>query len=401
MPHCRLLLGFSVAVALVIVHSASAAELTRLTSAIPFPRGLALADPDGDGAPSLYVLSRGRVRGSGGVDPKLDDRAGTIWEVDPATGEAVVFADPTEPPFRLLDRSLANPTDDEATDRPYCSLRWDEATRSFYLCAFSGIDLADNAEAGGFRKNYTDAVLRYDVDEEAWSEVDRHDPADGATYPGSDGRGWTKGPDNCLVISGQVLVAAKDNNRVVLYDPTGQREPQVLLGESVRLANRDGEERNVLGHSALGYRDGWLYVGFRTSGEIIRVPLALETPESGDAVLHVSPERAELLAELEPFDRETGRSANVTDLDIGPEGDVYVVSAKPAKIFRFTPDPSNVRDYVDGSGAWLDLSAMTNNDRMKSENVLAAKDGAVYVTSGDAYGNDQAEGLGGTVWVYR
>ena len=370
----------------------------RLTTTVPFPRGLSLADPDGDGREMLYVLSRGRVRGAGGADPRLDDRAGTIWEVDPATGESTVFAEPTDPPFRLLDRSVTPASADRRTDRPYCVLRWHEASRSFYLCAFSGVDLpADSAdpaaaESGYFSKNYTDAVLRYDVDQRRWHEVDRHDPRSLDRYPGDDGRGWAKGPDNLAVVDDLLVVAAKDNSRLIAYDLGGDAGPRVLLGDAVTLVNRGGERRRVLGHSALAYRDGWLYVGFRTTGEVVRLPL-----EDGEA----DAARAELLAQFEPWDPATGRSANVTDLDLGPDGDVYVVSAQPARVFRFAPDPANPADFTGGRAAWADLAAITGNPRMKSENVLVAGDGTVYVTSGDAYAGSQGPGLGGTVWRVR
>ena len=373
----------------------------RLTTTVPFPRGLAMADPDGDGVELLYVLSRGRVRDSGGVDSTVDDRAGTIWEVDPATGETTVYAEPTSPPFKLLDRSISPPSDDTQTDRPYCTLRWDETTRSFYLCAFSGIDLAESdpakAEFGSFSKNYTDAVLGYRVDEEQWFEVDRHDPRYGADFPGGDGRGWAKGPDNVLPVGETLIVAAKDNSRLVAYDVSSDdAPPRILMGETVTLVNKNNEQRNVLGHSALGYRDGWLYVAFRTSGEVIRVPLI-----DGEEGLVARPDAAELLAQFQPWVPADRKSANITDLSIGPDGDVYVVSAMPAKIYRFTPDPAAIRDFVDGGEAWADLASLTDNPRMKSENVLAVDDGTVYVTSGDAYADSQGKGLGGTVWVVR
>ena len=403
----------------------------RVTSKIPFPRGLAMVDLDEDGVDELYVLSRGRVRGSGGADAKVDDQAGTIWRVDPATGEASVFARPTEPPFKLLDRTLDRPRDDRQTDRPYCTLRWHEATRSFYLCAFSGVDLpADDpvaAETGSFSKNYTDAVLGYSVDRGEWFEVDRHDPQFGADYPGADGRGWAKGPDNLVAVDDTLIVAAKDNSRLVAYDVhQPATSPEIVLGDTVRLANRDGEQRTMSGHSALAVtvssdsfefgqhsqapmfgtqvlRGSWLYVAFRTSGEVIRVPLDRHfsaTPVNGMArtMVRLRPDEAELLAEFQPWVPETGESANITDLSIGPDGDVYVVSAMPARIYRFTPDPQNVRDFVSAGQPWADLAALTGNRRMKSENVLVTEDGVVYVTSGDAYADDQGPGLGGTVW---
>ncbi len=364
-----------------------------LTRDVPFPRGLALADPEGDGFESLYVLSRGRSRGDGGADPKLDDQAGTIWEVDPTTGETRVFAQPTSPPFRLLDRSLPRATHDTQTDRPYCVLRWDEMTRSFYICGFSGIDLPasdpDAAEGGYFRKNYSDVVLRFDVDTRTWSEVDRHEPDDGDHYPGRRG-GWVKGPDNLAIIGdGLLVVAAKDNDRLVLYNlHDDNTEPRVILTDEVTTHN--GERLEVLGHSALAVDGDWLYVGFRTTGQVIRVPI------SRDDGISLQTDAVEWLAQFQPFDRTTGRSANLTDLAIGPNGDVYVLSAQPARVYRFAPGLT--RDFRDGSNAWLDLAALTGNPSLKSENLLVTDDGTVYLTSGNPYA-DQA--LGGTVWEVK
>lgn len=394
-------------------EAAQAPEVRRISTAVPFPRGLVLRE---DG---LYVLARGRVRGSGGVDVKLDDRAGTLWRVDPSISEAIgqqtlavarngtVIAEPTSPPFNLLDRSLDFASGDDLTDRPYCGLRWHEGTQSFYICAFSGIDLsaADPAAAqsGSFKKNYTDGVLRYDTRTGEWSEVERHDPAAGAAYPHGDElpQGWVKGPDNLLPVGENMLVVAKDNSRLIAYDlrplkaePTaGPPEGREVLGETVWI---DGQPRTVLGHSGLAYDDGWLYISFRTTSEIVRVPV---TNDRGGEFA-VDAKRAELLALFDPFDPDGGRqSANLTDIDIGPDGDVFVVSAYPARVFRFRPDSGNVQDYRTGSNGrpWVDLAATTRKPKMKSENVLVAPDGRVFVTSGDAYGHE--EGLGGAVWV--
>src|SRR5687768_13471986 len=54
-----------------------AITIERVTTKVPFPRGLQLVDGE------LYVLARGRVRGSGGVSAEVEDQAGTIYAVDP------------------------------------------------------------------------------------------------------------------------------------------------------------------------------------------------------------------------------------------------------------------------------------------------------------------------------
>ena len=148
---------------------ASGVQIERVSTSVPFPRGLALVEG------KLYVLCRGRVRQYGGVNAGIDDEAGSLYEVDTGLAqpfeeeisEAVrtngrVLTRPTGPPFRLFDRTAQPPTADRETDRPYCTLRWHEPTRSFYICAFSGID-KDSRLENNFSKNLTDAVLRYDL----------------------------------------------------------------------------------------------------------------------------------------------------------------------------------------------------------------------------------------------
>ncbi|MEL7238204.1 MAG: hypothetical protein AAGK78_05020, partial [Planctomycetota bacterium] len=109
----------------------------------------------------------------------------------------------------------------------------------------------------------------------------------------------------------------------------------------------------------------------------------------------------ELVANFDRFDPETGRSANITDIDFDDAGNLYVLSAQPARIYKIKPDPNSevLPNFIgdDGSRAWVDLADATDNPRMKSENLLV--DGnRVFVTSGDAYRDD---GLGGAIYVVR
>ncbi len=384
--------------------------LERVSTAVPFPRGLAMVDG------KLHVLARGRVRGAGGVSAEIDDRAGTLFIVDPRISEAAdapevsaavrnngtVLTLPTSPPFSLWNREATPPESDRLTDRPYCTLRWHEPTQSFYICAFSGIDKQRSADDPiHFSKNLTDALLRYDMRTKRWHEVERHRGSAGGSYPHHDPRhhppphGWLNGPDNCLPLGRWLYAVAKDNNLLVRYDlralvadpHAGPPASEVVLDERVPLS--DGGVAEWYGHSALAAHGGYLYVGCRTSSVIFRLPL-------GDDFAPKKPVAAQLVARFEPFDPHTGASANLTDMTFDHQGRLYVVSAEPARIFRFQPDPAQPFDGREGAAApWADLAAMTTNPSMKSENVLW-HGGWLYVTSGDGYGYQN--GAHGTVY---
>ncbi|WP_428938724.1 hypothetical protein [Fontivita pretiosa] len=378
---------------------------------MPFPRGLQLVDG------RLYVLARGRVRESGGADGAIDDQAGTIFSVDPDIAQpvterhvspavranGVVYAAPTEPPFKLFDRTAVPATKDRQTDRPYCTLRYDPVTRNFYICAFSGIDKPEQPGTGGsFSKNVNDAVLRYDTRSGKWYEVERHSLEAGGNYPHHDPQtsppphGRLNGPDNCLVVGRWLYCVAKDNSLLVRYDLSqiahdpDAPPPQSCWVMDDRIRIRGYGVQSHLGHSMLAERDGWLYIGFRTSSTIVRIRL------DGEG-LPVQPIEGELIARFDPYDPLTRHSANLTDMVFGPEGDLYVISSQPARVYRFSPDPNHVFDGRTGQAApWADLAALTNNPRMKSENVLVDSAGRVFVTSGDAYG--AGYGIGGAIY---
>lgn len=288
------------------------------------------------------------------------------------------------------------------TDRPYCVLRFHEPSQSFFMCAFSGIDKPRRPGQSSFSKNLTDALLRYDLRTGLWSEVERHNHEAGGVYPHHDPRfsspphGWLNGPDNCLIVGNQLYAVAKDNNRLVRYDvtsfidnPQASPPPGVpVLEEWIDIV---GHGRNVYyGHSSLATDGRFLYLGYRTSSVIVRFALKAD----GTPVL---PIRAELVARFQPFDPRTNKSADITDIDIGKDGYLYVVSAKPARIHRFRPDPRNVYSAIDGeTPAWLDLAKLLDNPKMKSENILVADTGQIYVTSGDGY--SYQSGAFGTVY---
>jgi hypothetical protein len=374
-------------------------ELERITTAVPYPRGLVFVDG------KLCVLARGRSREFGGATGAIDDRAGTIFEVDPSVAEpataapasaavrdnARVLAEPTSPPFVLFDRTASPPTRDRLTDRPYCALRFDAATHSFYLCGFSGIDGLES-EKVNFTKNLSDMVMRYDLRTRQWYEVERHESAVGGLYPHHDPatcpppHGWLDGPDNCLVVGRWLYCVAKDNSRLVRYDlgavahDAGAAPPpsEVVLEDAIPVEGLGTQ--HFYGHSALAAGDGWLYLAFRTSSEVVRLRLA------DDGTL-ARPLQAQLIARFDPWDAKSRKSANVTDLALDGAGRLYVLSAKPTRVYRFVPDPAHVFDARGDKAnvAWLDLATLAGKPQLKSENILLDERGRLYVSSSDAY----------------
>jgi hypothetical protein len=383
--------------------------LERISTKPSFPRGLQLVDDE------LYVLCRGRVRDYGGVSAAVDDQAGTLFVVDLNVaeeyrggdpGDAVrengrVLAEPTSPPFRLWDRTANPPWSDRESDRPYCGLTWHPGTQSFYICAFAGVD-RDEKTGKTFSKNLTDAILRYDRRTSKWYDVERHDIDKGGIYPHHDPEtqkpphGWLNGPDNCLAVGSWLYGVSKDNSRLVLYDlrdleknpEAGAPSSAVVLEEYVETKNA-GRIR-LQGHSALGLHDGWLYLGTRTSGHVVRLKL-------GADLRPAEPRHVELIAQFDAYDPKTKKSGNVSDMSFGPDGDLYAISMQPARVFRIRPDPKKLFDARAGKLVpYIDLAGRTNNPKMKSENLLVDGRGRVYVTSGDAYGYQA--GSGGVVW---
>lgn len=384
--------------------------IERITTAVPYPRGLEMVDLDGDGSEELIVLARGRVRDAGGVSAEVNDRAGTIFIVDPtiseaATGDdaveqpsdavranATVLAEPVGP-LKLWDRSSNPPEADTATDRPYCSMRFHAPTQSFYLCAFSGIDLPD---ARKFSKNPTDAILRYDLRTRQWYEIDRHTNENWDYPQTTDGKqhGFLKGPDNCIAVADKLYAVGKDNSALAMWDltalkddPSAEVQGEVVFSENLPL--KSGGTGAFRGYSGLAVDDGYLYISCRTSGEIFRVGIDEATGELKQPV------QAEIVAQFTAYDPATKITSDVTDIGFDDQGRLYVVAAKPAAVHRFAPVPANVYDGTLATGQpWLPLAEMLGR-KTKSENVLAAG-GYLYITSGDGYG--YADGSDGTVY---
>lgn len=405
-------------------------QLERVTTAVPWGRGLAMVDGE------LIVLSRGRHRSDGGVSQEIVDAAGTLWRVDVSVaepvipgqpaGEAVranaeVFAPPVSPPFHLYAHDRP-PVEDTRMDRPYCTLAFDAESRNLFICAYAGAELET-----GFRKHATDAVFRYDLRDGTWRVVEQHDPAgtpaealgaviSNAYYPHHDPasnrppHGWLNGPDGCTPAGKFLYVPAKDNHVVVQYDLDAIRadpaapppDSRPILDPRLIVSWPGGErEMELLGPSAVGAHGGYLYIGYRTSSVVVRVPLDAEGEivRRGDGRIV-----AELIAVFEPWDPETKRSGNLFDLTLSPGGELFVSMGTEGKVWRFRPDPARPFYGDDHSGRtttaapFLDLSALSGKPT-GCNNVLVSADGYLYVSTRN---NDAGEGpWRGTVYRAR
>ncbi len=386
-------------------------QLERISTAVPWPRGLRFVDG------KLVVLARGVHRSAGGPQASIEDHAGSLYLVDPAIAEPVVkgqpageavranaalFAAPTSPPFRLWNREMP-PTGDVLTDRPYCMLVYDPPSQNFFVCGYSGIDLATDAK---FRKNATDSIHRYDTRDGVWRVVEAHDPAsvpeeelgravapgyyphhDPAAHPPP--HGLLNGPCGAVVAGRYLYCGAKDNTALGRYDLTAIRaRPDAPPPPAELVFARSGPEDDVYieiegrggmyveGTCALAVHDGWLYVAFRTTSQIIRLPL------EEDGSLR-APLVGQLIAQFAPYDPEKGGgSANIYDMAFDSAGRMYVSPAYTGSVYRFQPDPAQVFEQ-DQAEPFVDLRVVTDNPKAKSGNIALDADDNLYICSGN------------------
>lgn len=399
--------------------------LERVTTAVPWPRGLAF-DEDGE----LYAIARGRHRRAGGLDPDLQDDCGKLFSIDTKISEVVLpgfgagpgldrnrrlIAEPDPQVQNLYDKGDGPPLSDYEMDRPYCSLDYHAGSRSLFVCGFSGVDKTDTT----FRKNATDAVLRYDLRTGEWSELERHDASvvprdeqDGVVpnqyYPHHDPEsnpaphGWLNGPDALCVVGDVLYAAGKDNHIVVAYDlsayvddpnaaPPGGRV--VFQRDLLTRVGNELLELDLQGPSSLASDGEWLYVGFRTSSVVVRLPL-----DAGGRVGERT--YGELVAVFEPWDPEAKRSANLIDIDLDSEGALYVACSRSARIWRVEdPDPRRIFDGVDhgpeptSNRPFVDIGPLTGDPYPSVANITVGPGDQLYFCSGVyAYGDGQLAG---------
>lgn len=162
--------------------------LERISTAIPWPRGIVVVGVPDSKNERVFILGRGAHRGQGGPNNiNLDKGAGCIFEIDQQISEPVVpeqyagsavasnlieYVSPTTPPFKLWQPNSSPPPFDKYCDRPYAGMAFGEISSNFFVCAYSGVDIEDPPN---FIKNATDAVFRFDQRTKLWSVVEQHD----------------------------------------------------------------------------------------------------------------------------------------------------------------------------------------------------------------------------------
>lgn len=382
-------------------------QLERITTAVPWPRGVRYIDG------KLYALARGVHRSGEGPQADIEDLAGTIFVIDPSisepvadgqpVGEAVrnnakVLAAPTSPPFRIWNRQMPA-TKDLYTDRPYCMLVYDRASRNFFVCGYSGIDLPGKEK---FRKNATDSIHRYDLRIGKWKIVEAHNPdvvpvaalgyhVDSTYYPHHDPKknppphGLINGPCGATVAGKYIYVGAKDNTALAQYDLAEIRRNPEAPPPPARFifdGTSGNAQVNVKGHGkmtvngtcAVEAHGGFLYVAFRTTSQILRFPLR----EDGGLV---EPLEAEYIAQFATYNpAKKGGSADIYDMTFDSEGNCYVSPGYDGAIYRFKPDPKRLYDSKKGYEPYVDLQALAG--AKKSGNICFDDDGNLYICSG-------------------
>ena len=404
---------------------AAEVRLERISAGVPWPRGIALVDDQ------LVVLARGRHRRAGGVDASVADGSGCLFWVDPEISEPIepgvpaservrnnarLLAEPDGQVFQLHDTGLS-PAADTHMDRPYCTLMLDAASRNLFVCGFSGVDLP----GAKFRKNATDSIHRFDLRVKRWFSVERHDAAvvpaaelsyvvPNNYYPHHDvelsapPHGWLNGPDGGCIAGEYLYCAGKDNHTVAQYDLEQIRErpfapappSRVVLGPRVTVsAPGRRQEMELLGPSAAAARDGYLYLGYRTSSVIVRFRL----DERGALV---RPAVAELIAVFEPWNAAAGRSASLIDMAFNSRGELFVSCAKQGRIWKVgVPDPArpfhgnDQEERPTSAPPWVDLEAFTGQRTSTGNIVFDAKD-RLYICVGNYDSGSQLAGA-----IYR
>ncbi|MEM9596621.1 MAG: hypothetical protein AAGD06_20300 [Acidobacteriota bacterium] len=196
---------------------------------------------------------------------------------------------------------------------------------------------------------------------------------------------------------------ALDGSLLVSYDLSDIREDpnagfprgDIAMCDSVPLSRAGGApvQTDVKGHSAVAAFEDFLYIAFRTTSQVIRVPL------ESDGAVKQPIVAAELIAEFDPWDPKNGRSANLIDLAFNSKGELFVSAASGGIVWVFKPDPNNVFDGKSSKNPpntpYLKLPEYTGHPKAKTANIAVDDQDRLYICSGT---NDAGGKISGTVY---
>lgn len=366
-------------------------KLYRVSAGTPWPRGICSIGN------RIIVLGRGAHRNQGGPNKKNKDYgAGHLYEIDPKINEVVkggVFASdrikkniktyvtPSSPPFELWKQKGMGQY--IPTDRPYATLIYDDHSKNFFICGYSGIDLPGKIN---FSKNAVDSILRYDTRSNKWYVVEKHiDTGEGGqgknvdthNYPHKHlpkntppPHGWLAGPECLCVYENRLYAGSLDNDIVVSYDlaeinkdpnaapPKGKK----VLSISTNIKGRS--EKSVKGPSALAVHDGYLYAGYRTSSVIARFKLNKKG----------IPKKGQLIADFSTLDK-----VDIIDIAFDLIGNLYISTASLGGVWIIAPNEKQPFIPSDETPNAVDLRQLTKNDMTKCSNILIAKNNQIYI----------------------
>lgn len=156
---------------------------------------------------------------------------------------------------------------------------------------------------------------------------------------------------------------------------------EVFLNKDVAV---DGWAGDLLGPSGFAYKDGYLYVGYRTSSVIARFQIS-------DSVEQVT---GELVAD---FSKVEGK-VDIIDMAFDLKGFLLVSTASMGGVWGVAPDPEQPFQPLNRTPNAIDLRALTGNEKTKCSNIAVDSHGRVYICSNNHDSEQIAPSIVGTIY---
>jgi hypothetical protein len=194
-------------------------------------------------------------------------------------------------------------------------------------------------------------------------------------------------------IAGRYLyLCGKDNTSLVQYDldeirknpDAGAANARYIWHraspkDDVFIQTRNHGNMYVEGTCGAIAHGGYLYVTFRTTSQLIRIPI----DKNGDVV---RPIVAEYLAQFDPYDNVLyGGSADIFDIAVNSKGEIFVSCNARGSAWRIRPDPSKVMDCTKNSKEtpYVNLRKLTDHEKSTCGNMIFDPQDNLYICTGN------------------